>query len=60
VSNTTELRIEAAKYARAFIVSKYKEEYNALYRAYLINRGVSVRNNLVDERVILHERTTMA
>ncbi len=60
MSNTTELRIEAAKYARAFLVTKYKQEYNELYRAYLINRGVSVRKNLVDERELLDERTTMA
>ena len=60
MSNSTELRIEAAKYAKAFLVSKYKQEYNELYRAYLINRGVSVRSSLVDEGEILNERTSMA
>ena len=47
-------RIRAAEYARTFLANKYDEEYQELYRAYLINRGIEVRSkkNLIDERLV--------
>lgn len=55
-------RVRAAEYARTFLANKYEDEYQELYRAYLINRGIDVRSkkNLVDERELLDERTTVA
>ena len=48
------IRAKAANYARIFLVQKYHEEYTELYRAYLINRGVTARKRkpLKDERII--------
>jgi hypothetical protein len=50
----TYIRAKAAEYAKTFLAQKYKEEYQELYRAYLTNRGISVRgnNNVVDERLL--------
>jgi len=50
----------AAKYARQFLVQKYKEEYTELYNAYLKNRGIQNRRTrtLVDERTVLNEVIT--
>ena len=49
------MRAKAAEYAKTFLVQKYKEEYQELYRAYLINRGINVREqgNVVDERLLV-------
>jgi hypothetical protein len=51
------IRNEAAKYAKAFLVMKYKEEYQELYDAFLTNRGISTRRGkqIVDERTINNE-----
>ena len=48
------MRTRAAEYAMRFLAHKYKEEYQELYRAYLINRGINVRSKdrLIDERTI--------
>lgn len=52
------VRVAATKYARDFLSMKYNEEYQELYRAYLINRGIPVRavKPQVDERELLKER----
>lgn len=57
MSNSTELRIEAARYAKAFLVNKYRTEYQELYDAYLTNRGISTRRSkvLTDERTVTNE-----
>lgn len=49
------IRAKAAEYAKIFLAQKYKQEYQELYRAYLINRGINVRKqgNAVDERLLL-------
>lgn len=54
----TKFRVAAGKYARDFLVMKYRLEYQELYRAYLINRGISVRDikSIVDERELLQEK----
>lgn len=48
------IRARAAEYARTFLANKYDEEYQQLYRAYLVNRGIEVRSkkNLIDERLV--------
>ena len=48
------IRTKAAEYAKVFLAQKYYEEYQELYRAYLVNRGINVRTqgNLVDERLL--------
>lgn len=48
----TRARAAAANYAKTFLANKYHDEYSDLYRAYLINRGVTVRHStpLIDER----------
>lgn len=48
------IRVHAANYAQRFLAKKYWDEYQELYRAYLINRGANVRNPIVmvDERLI--------
>jgi len=53
------IRAKAAEYAKIFLAQKYKEEYQELYRAYLINRGINVRKegNAIDERLLLKEQT---
>ena len=63
LTDKTEIaRIKAAAvtYARLFLAKKYYEEYQELYRAYCINRGVKLKPagrptkaSDVDERVIL-------
>ena len=37
------IRTKAAEYAKIFLAQKYYEEYQELYRAYLVNRGINVR-----------------
>jgi hypothetical protein len=51
------IRVNAANYAQRFLAKKYSEEYQELYRAYLINRGAKVRNLVspVDERLLMKE-----
>jgi hypothetical protein len=45
-------RVAAQRYAFKFLAKKYHEEYRELYRAYLVNRGISTRSidPMVDER----------
>ncbi len=54
----TNIRARAADYAKIFLAQKYREEYQELYRAYLINRGVAVREqgNVIDERLLVKEQ----
>ncbi len=51
------IRVHAANYAQRFLAKKYYEEYQELYRAYLTNRGVSIRKptNIIDERLLVKE-----
>jgi hypothetical protein len=53
------IRVHAANYAQRFLAKKYNEEYQELYRAYLINRGAKVRNPIapVDERLLVKKDT---
>lgn len=53
MSESIKIRQEAAKYAKAFLVNKYKQEYQELYDAFLINRGFTPRRSvkIVDERI---------
>jgi hypothetical protein len=53
----TNIRARAADYAKIFLAQKYKEEYQELYRAYLTNRGIKVRNHasVIDERLLIKE-----
>lgn len=48
------IRVRAANYAQRFLAKKYYEEYQELYRAYLVNRGINVRNSvtMIDERLL--------
>jgi hypothetical protein len=58
VSNDTlKIRAQAASYAKTFLANKYRDEYDQLYRAYLVNRGVTTRTskNMVDERELTTE-----
>ena len=58
VKSVARLRSEAAQYAKQFLAHKYREEYTALYQAYLINRNVSVKRpiiSMVDERELVRE-----
>jgi hypothetical protein len=57
-NETLVIRSQAASYAKGFLAKKYYEEYQELYDAYLINRGVSIRRNknLIDERLITNEQ----
>lgn len=52
--SSSKMRAEAAAYAKGFLAQKYREEYQELYRAYLINRGITVRKStaLGDERLL--------
>ena len=52
----TTTRVAAQKYAIRFLTAKYQDEYRELYQAYLINRGVPVReaNPLIDERDLIN------
>ena len=56
-NETLKIRNEAAKYAKAFLVMKYNQEYQELYDAFLTNRGISTRRSrvLTDERTIVNE-----
>jgi hypothetical protein len=49
-------RAKASEYAKTFLAKKYRGEYQELYRAYLINRGVPVREqgNVIDERLLVN------
>ena len=51
------IRVHAANYAQRFLAKKYYEEYQELYRAYLTNRGVTIRRptNVIDERLLAKE-----
>lgn len=51
------IRTKAASYAKGFLAKKYYAEYQELYDAYLINRGVSTRRGrvLTDERTVTNE-----
>ena len=51
------VRVAASSYARRFLANKYHDEYEELYRAYLINRGIPVRekSEIVDERTTTNE-----
>ena len=51
------IRAKAAEYAKTFLAQKYHDEYQELYRAYLVNRGINVRTqgNLIDERLLVKE-----
>jgi len=51
----TRIRIAGNKYASKFLAHKYHEEHQELYRAYLINRGVSTREDVIDERELLQK-----
>ena len=52
------IRAKAAEYAKKFLAQKYREEYQELYRAYLTNRGVNVREQgtAIDERLLVKEQ----
>lgn len=56
-NDTIKIRTKAASYAKGFLAKKYYEEYQELYDAYLINRGVSTRRGrvLTDERTVTNE-----
>lgn len=56
-NNTLKIRAQAASYAKTFLANKYRDEYDELYRAYLVNRGVTTRTskNMVDERELTTE-----
>jgi hypothetical protein len=56
-NNTLKIRAQAASYAKTFLANKYRDEYDELYRAYLVNRGVTTRTskNMVDEREMVKE-----
>jgi hypothetical protein len=50
------LRSQAASYAKGFLAKKYYQEYQELYDAYLVNRGVNIRRrNAIDERELVKE-----
>jgi hypothetical protein len=52
----TRIRVAANRYASKFLTHKYHEEHQELYRAYLANRGISAREEIVDERELLKEK----
>jgi hypothetical protein len=56
-NETLAIRSQAAGYAKGFLAKKYYKEYQELYDAYLINRGVSTRRGrvLTDERAVTNE-----
>ena len=56
-ADLTRQRVAAQRYAFKFLANKYHEEYRELYRAYLVNRGISTRSidPMVDERQLLTE-----
>lgn len=53
MNDSLKIRTEASKYAKAFLVNKYKKEYQELYDAYITNRGLEPRRSkqFVDERL---------
>lgn len=57
MNDSLKIRTEAAKYAKAFLVNKYKKEYQELYDAYITNRGLKPRRSIKmqDERLVSHE-----
>jgi hypothetical protein len=58
MNESLKIRTDAAKYAKAFLVSKYRKEYQELYDAYITNRGLEPRRskqNIVDERLVTNE-----
>ena len=57
MNETMRIRAQAASYAKTFLANKYYDEYQELYNAFLINRGINVRKNkhMVDERLIASE-----
>jgi len=57
VDTTLKIRAQAASYAKIFLANKYKDEYDELYNAYLINRGINTRASkaIVDERLITND-----
>ena len=57
MSDVMKVRAQAAGYAKTFLANKYHDEYQELYNAFLINRGISVRKNkhMIDERLIASE-----
>ena len=50
-------RSKAASYAQTFLAKKYHDEYQELYDAYLVNRGIPTRRGkeLIDERLVVNE-----
>jgi hypothetical protein len=56
-NNTLKIRGQAASYAKTFLANKYRDEYEQLYKAYLVNRGVTTRTSkdMVDERNLVKE-----
>jgi hypothetical protein len=50
----------ATEYAKKFLTFKYHEEYQELYRAYCINRGVNTVKGYtkvpIDERLLVKEQ----
>jgi hypothetical protein len=52
------VRSKAASYAQTFLAKKYHDEYQELYNAYLVNRGVPTRKGkeLIDERLVVNEQ----
>jgi hypothetical protein len=53
MNESLNIRTNAAKYAKAFLVNKYRAEYQELYDAYITNRGLAPRRSkqFVDERL---------
>jgi hypothetical protein len=51
-NDTLKIRAQAASYAKTFLANKYRDEYDQLYKAYLVNRGISTRTSkdMIDER----------
>lgn len=54
MSESLKIRAKAADYARTFLASKYKDEYDELYSAYCANRGLITRakKEIIDERLV--------
>lgn len=52
------LKVRASGYAKSFLAQKYREEYQELYDAYLINRGFTPRRakQKQDERKLLDNK----
>ena len=55
-----QMRSKAQRYAVNFLMQKYRDEYQELYNAYLVNRGYETqrfKNLLVDERLVMKGKT---